>query len=102
MADSGHAAYHLSKRMLLTLTRMLAVELAPAVRVTAVAPGAVLQPDGAPASELERLAQFNPLRAHGSPEGVAECVRFLLASDFVTGQVLFYDGGYHLKAATYG
>ena len=100
--DKGHAAYHLSKRMLFSLTRMLALELAPKIRVNAVAPGAVLQEQGQPQSELERLAQFNPLKAHGSPEGVAECVRFLLSSDFITGQILYYDGGYHMKAATYG
>lgn len=100
--DKGHVAYHLSKRMLFSLTRMLALELAPAIRVNAVAPGAVLQEVGQPPSELERLAQFNPMKSHGSPEGLAECVRFLLASDFITGQILYYDGGYHMKAATYG
>ena len=61
-----------------------------------------MQEQGQPPSELERLAQFNPLKTHGSPEGLAECVRFLLASDFITGQILYYDGGYHMKAATYG
>jgi pteridine reductase len=100
--DARHAAYHLGKRMLFTLTRMLALELAPRIRVNALAPGAVLPPDGLGAGELERLAAFNPLRAHGTPEGLAECLLFLLRADFVTGQVIFYDGGYHLKAATYG
>ena len=102
MYDADHAAYHLGKRMLLSLTSMLALELAPRIRVNAVAPGAVLQPDGEPAAALERLAAFNPLRRHGSPAGVAACVRFLMTCDFMTGQTLFYDGGYHLKAATYG
>ena len=102
MYDADHAAYHLGKRMLLSLTSMLALELAPRIRVNAVAPGAVLQPDGEPAAALERLAAFNPLRRHGSPAGVAVCVRFLMTCDFMTGQTLFYDGGYHLKAATYG
>jgi pteridine reductase len=102
MYDADHAAYHLGKRMLLTLTSMLALELAPRFRVNAVAPGAVLQPDGEPAAELERLAAFNPLQRHGSPQGVADCVRFLMTCDFMTGQTLYYDGGYHLKAATYG
>lgn len=102
MYDAEHAAYHLGKRMLLNLTRMLALELAPRIRVNAVAPGAVLQPDGEPEAALERLAAFNPLQRHGSPAGVAACVRFLMTCDFMTGQTLFYDGGYHLKAATYG
>ena len=51
---------------------------------------------------LERLATFNPLQMHGSPQGVADCVLFLMTCGFITGQTLFYDGGYHLKAATYG
>ena len=45
-ADERHAAYHLSKRMLFTLTRMMALEFAPAVRVNAVAPGLILPPEG--------------------------------------------------------
>lgn len=102
MYDAEHAAYHLGKRMLDSITRMLALELAPRIRVNAVAPGAVLPMDHEDASTLERLAAFNPLGRHGSPAGVAACVRFLLAADFITGQTLFYDGGYHLKAATYG
>ena len=102
MYDADHAAYHLGKRMLLSLTSMLALELAPRFRVNAVAPGAVLQPDGEPVAELERLAAFNPLQRHGSPQGVADCVWFLMTCDFMTGQTLYYDGGYHMKAATYG
>jgi pteridine reductase len=100
--DTGHAAYHLSKRMLFALTRMLALELAPRIRVNAVAPGAVLQMDREDEAALIRLAAFNPLQKHGSPRGLASCVRFLLSCDFITGQTLYYDGGYHLKAATYG
>jgi NAD(P)-dependent dehydrogenase (short-subunit alcohol dehydrogenase family) len=102
MYDADHVAYHLGKRMLDSVTRMLALELAPRIRVNAVAPGAVLQKDTEDETALERLSAFNPLRMHGSPAGVATCVRFLLATDFITGQTLFYDGGYHLKAATYG
>ena len=100
--DAQHAAYHLGKRMLFSLTRMLALELAPRFRVNAVAPGAVLQPEGEDATMLKRLAAFNPLQMHGSPQGVANCVLFLMTCGFITGQTLFYDGGYHLKAATYG
>lgn len=102
MYDSEHAAYHLSKRMLFSLTRMLALELAPRIRVNAVAPGAVLQMDREDEAALQRLATFNPLQTHGSPQGLAACVRFLMTCDFITGQTLYYDGGYHLKAATYG
>ena len=50
-----------------------------------------------PLSTLERLSAFNPLKAHGSPEGLAACVRFLLDCDFITGQTIHYDGGYWLR-----
>jgi NAD(P)-dependent dehydrogenase (short-subunit alcohol dehydrogenase family) len=100
--DAAHAAYHLSKRMLFSLTRMLALELAPRIRVNAVAPGAVLPPQGEGDDFLARVARCNPLQRHGTPEELAECVCMLLAGSFITGQVIYYDGGYHMKAATYG
>jgi NAD(P)-dependent dehydrogenase (short-subunit alcohol dehydrogenase family) len=95
--DDAHAEYMAAKNEMRDLTISLARELAPSVRVCGVAAGAVLQEDGQPESELERLSAFNPLRAHGTPEGLAECVRFLLKSDFITGEIIHYDGGYHLK-----
>lgn len=100
--DAAHAAYHLSKRMLFSLTRMLALELAPRIRVNAVAPGAVLPPPGEGDDFLARVACCNPLRRHGTPEELAQCVCMLMANSFITGQVIYYDGGYHMKAATYG
>ncbi len=101
MYDRDHAAYHLGKRMLLTLTRMLALELAPGIQVNAVAPGAVLPPAGQDTAWLDRVAAANPMQRHGTPQGVAECVLFLMQTDFITGQIIYYDGGYHMKAATY-
>ena len=96
--DSAHAAYMLSKQSLANLTRDLALELAPRVRVNAVAPGAVLEEDGAPRESLLRLAAFNPMGQVGNPDDLAEAVLFLLGSDFITGQTLFYDGGYNLRS----
>jgi len=98
--DPAHAAYHLSKRMLLSITQMLALELAPAVKVNAVAPGLILPPPGQDEEYLERLASTNPLNRWGTPEEVAAAVCFLVRSDFVTGQVLFIDGGRNLKGGT--
>lgn len=99
--DRQHASYHLSKRTLATLTRMLAMELAPKVAVNAVAPGLILPPAGEDESYLEKLAHCNPLNRYGSPTDVAEAVLFLLASRFVTGQVIYVDGGYHMKGHMY-
>jgi pteridine reductase len=100
--DPTHASYHLSKRMLLALTRMLAVELAPRIAVNAVAPGLILPPEGQDDSYLEKLAHTNPLQRYGSPRDITDAVLFLLRSEFITGQVIFVDGGRHLKGKTHG
>ena len=95
--DRSHVAYHLSKQMLHSLTHMMALEFAPRVRVNAVAPGLVLPPPGKDERYLARLAESVPLRRHGSADDVAEAVVFLVRSAFVTGQVIFVDGGSHLR-----
>lgn len=100
--DPEHAAYHVSKRMLFTLTRMMALEFAPKVRVNAVAPGLVLPPDGRPPDDFDGLAHTNPLHKVGSVEGVADAVLYLLQADFVTAQTLFIDGGRRLRGSMYG
>jgi len=100
--DKEHASYHLSKRMLFTLTRMMALEFAPKVRVNAVAPGLILPPRGRSRAWLERLKDTNPLCGLGSPQDVAEAALFLLRSRFVTGQTLYVDGGRHMRGAVYG
>jgi pteridine reductase len=99
--DRKHASYHLSKRMLLTLTRMLALELAPGIAVNAVAPGLILPPAGEDESYLQGLANTNPLGRHGDPTDVTDAILFLLGSRFITGQILYVDGGYHMKGHTY-
>lgn len=100
--DSTHAAYHLSKRMLFTLNRMMAMEFAPTIRVNAIAPGLILPLPGEDDSYLQKLAHTNPLKRFGSPEAITDSVLFLLNSEFITGQVIFVDGGYHIKGNFYG
>ena len=100
--DEEHAAYHLSKRMLFTLTRMMALEFAPAIRVNAVAPGLILPPPGKDEAHLQSVASTNPLHRVGTLEGIMDAVLFLLRSEFITGQVIFVDGGYHMKGCVYG
>jgi len=100
--DTQHAAYHVSKRVLFTLTRMMALEFAPRVRVNAVAPGLILPPVGADDSYLKKLAHTNPLQRHGGAEDVVAAALFLLRSPFITGQVIYVDGGRHMRGAVYG
>jgi pteridine reductase len=97
-----HISYALSKRALFSLTRMMALELAPRIRVNGVAPGMILAPDGAGGKELERLAARVPLGRWGEPEDVANAVVFLLRSDYLTGQVIYADGGAFVKEDLYG
>ena len=100
--DAKHVSYHLSKRMLFSMTRMLALELAPEIRVNGVAPGLILAPDGKDESHLKELAPSNPLNTYGGAQDVVEAVRFLLRSRFITGQILYVDGGRHMLGGVYG
>ena len=100
--DREHVAYHLSKRMLFELTRMMALEFAPAIRVNAVAPGLILPPAGKDEDYLASLAHTNPLNRYGAVDDVTSAVLFLLQSPFITGEVIFVDGGRHLRGNTYG
>ena len=95
-SDLTHASYILSKHLLVTLTTMTALQYAPGITVNALAPGAILAPEGKDDSYLDGLARSLPLKRHGSPADIARAVLFLLGSDFVTGQVVYVDGGRHL------
>ena len=90
----GYAHYAASKAGLAVLTRLLALEWAPEVRVNGVAPGAVLPPPG---MDLEQLAKRIPLQRIGTPEDVVGTVLFLAQAPFVTGEVVFVDGGRSLN-----
>lgn len=92
------APYAATKGALHALTLALARDLAPAVQVNAVAPGAILLPEGAPESRRRRLVRAIPAGRLGTPEEVAEAVAFLVEGpDFLTGEILRVDGGRHLR-----
>jgi NAD(P)-dependent dehydrogenase (short-subunit alcohol dehydrogenase family) len=89
-------AYHASKGGLLSLTRDLAVAVAPyGITVNAVSPGMV-PPDDAPAEENRRQEEMTPMRRTGRPEEIAHAVRFLASDEasFITGIDLVVDGGW--------
>ncbi len=99
--DKKHLAYHLSKRSLHSLTRILALELAPGIQVNAIAPGLILPPVGQDDQYLRNLVHTNPLQSHGGPTDITDALLFLVQSRFITGQTLYIDGGRHLKGRTY-
>jgi 3-oxoacyl-[acyl-carrier protein] reductase/pteridine reductase len=78
------------------MTRSLAIELAPAVRVNAVAPGPVLPPPNYSEKQIQAAADRTLLGRWGGPEDVAEAVLYLVRAPFVTGTVIEVDGGEHL------
>ena len=92
-----YVVYSATKAGLAGLTRSLALELGPEIRVNGVSPGAVIWPDEAsdfPPSERERIVQQVPLKRVGAPEDIAGAVKFLmLDAPYVTGQILAVDGG---------
>ena len=87
------AHYAASKAGLAALTRQLALEWAPDVRVNAVAPGAILFSEAIPEARRERILSRIPAGRIGTPEEVARAVLFLASEPFITGQVLTVDGG---------
>ncbi len=96
----GHAVYAMGKAALLHMTRALALELAPQVRVNAVSPGAILWPENGKDPEAQSaLLARTPLGRIGTPGEIAEAVRWLLQdARYCTGQVLRVDGGRMLDA----
>lgn len=80
----------------------MALEFASSVRVNAVAPGLILPPRGKDQSYIEQLKSSNPLNNIGTVEQIVDAVRFLVNNEFVTGQVIFVDGGRNLLSNTYG
>lgn len=93
----GYPVYSAAKAGLLGLTRALAIELAPRVRVNAVAPGAVDWPENDqdfPPEERQAIIAHTLLQRIGTPMDIARTVRFLLFdAPYITGQVINVDGG---------
>jgi pteridine reductase len=92
----NHTPYLISKGGLLTMTEALAKDLAPEVRVNAIAPGPVLLPDDWTAEQAERSARSVLLGRLGRAEDVAQATVYLASADYVTGVILPVDGGQRL------
>jgi NAD(P)-dependent dehydrogenase (short-subunit alcohol dehydrogenase family) len=88
----GYIPHCISKAGVIMLTRALAKELAPDVRVNAIAPGTITMP-GDPAEWEADYIRRAPLKRSGTPDDVADSVVYLAGAGFVTGHVLIVDGG---------
>jgi pteridine reductase len=91
----GYPVYSIAKAGLAALTRTLAIELAPKVRVNGVAPGAIAWPEDGQfePAERDRVIATTPLGRTGTAEDIAQAVHFLACAPYVTGQILAVDGG---------
>jgi len=97
---SNFTAYSLSKKGLWNLTQMAALELAPDIRVNAVAPGVTLAPEDKDENYLQNLAQNIPMRKPGGLDPIIKSVDFILENNHLTGQLIFADGGENLGRNT--
>ena len=93
---TSYVAYLLSKKALAELTKLAAVSFAPHIRVNGIAPGLILPPEGKTSAYLQKRAQGIPLKRVGNVCSVCQSLEFLLDNDYLTGQILFNDGGEHL------
>lgn len=89
----GHTAYSASKAGLIMATRSLAREMAPEVRVNAIAPGALLPREAQAEEGYRQMLGLTPLAEQAAPEAVLRAIRYLISAHYVTGEVLHVDGG---------
>lgn len=95
-----HSIYCMAKAALLMMTKSLARELAPTIRVNGIAPGAILWPSQQLAeADKAAILQQIPLQRTGTPDDIANTVLFLLQSPYISGQIIAVDGGRSLGAA---
>ncbi|MCP4699413.1 MAG: pteridine reductase [Gammaproteobacteria bacterium] len=96
----SHPVYSMTKAGVVTMTKALARELGPKVRVNGIAPGIILWPkDGPDEVAKQRMISGTVLKRHGDPEDIARTAVFLLRdADYITGQIITVDGGRVLTA----
>lgn len=95
---AGFSHHGISKAGLIQLTKASARELAPLIRVNAIIPGPILPPPYLD-QESEKWLQIEkniPLQKSGSPKNIGQTVNFLVKNDFITGSIIFVDGGENL------
>jgi len=95
----NHISYSCAKAAKVMLTRSLALEMGPEVRVNAIAPGAILWPEDKNEPDLktqQKILQKIPLKKAGTPTDIADTILFLITSNYINGQIIAVDGGRQL------
>lgn len=90
------AAYSISKKALWEVTKMAALEFGPEIRVNAIAPGLTLPPDDKNEEYLRKLSEKIAMKRPGGLDPILKSLDYILTDDYLTGQLLFCDGGENL------
>jgi len=93
---ADHLIYTSTKAALTSVTKSLALQLAPLIQVNGIAPGAILPPEDRTNWHEQRAITSIPLRRTGSPQELVDAINFLLDSNFITGEILNVTGGEEL------
>lgn len=93
---TGNASYYMSKNALMTFTEAAALELAPHIRVNGIAPGLMQAPEGKPIDYEKNYASTVPLGRIPSTENITDALMTLIENDYLTGQIIYLDGGKNL------
>ena len=91
------SAYNLSKKVMMHLTQMTALDLAPGFRVNGIAPGPVFRADEASEEEFQKRIQETPLKLEIPGQTIASALNYLIENPNLTGQILYCDNGAHLN-----
>jgi NAD(P)-dependent dehydrogenase (short-subunit alcohol dehydrogenase family) len=94
--QSKFAAYSISKKALWEMTKMAALEFGPQIRVNAIAPGLTLPPEEKGEDYLWELAQNIAMKRPGGLDPILKSLDYILENEYLTGQLLFCDGGENL------
>lgn len=96
-----HTLYCMAKAALVAMTKSLAQELAPFIRVNGVAPGAILWPEAdLDGTAKQDILQQVPMGRIGTPQDIAEAIEYLITAPYVTGQIIAVDGGRSITSAS--
>lgn len=90
---TGYFPYSISKTAEIKLTRLLARELAPKIRVNAISPGTIIIPGEEEGTPQKTIMERIPLKKYGGPKDIIEAVKFIIECDYLTGHTIPIDGG---------